>query len=222
MLIDKLLILRYDILIKKEGEKQMKKIIAIPILILTIFLIVVTFVDFTKADAFPVGKNYIDSKNVYKQENFIYTDKPFLIKNNTRYTFSISRRYVDGAPFEVIIDFYQDKNYINNVSRDRDSLNFDIPTNTYYFTFLAPPNANFADLRFIDNDGKYVTGDELADVQFEEGETFTTYEPYQRDSFSSTTIFYVLLVGLPIIGIGVGVSWHFLTGINKKKKRKTR
>jgi hypothetical protein len=129
---------------------------------------------------------------------------------------------VDGAPFEVIIDFYQDKNYINNVSRDRDTLNFDIPTNTYYFTFLAPPNANFADLRFIDNDGKYVTGDELADVQFEEGETFTTYEPYQRDSFSSTTIFYVLLVGLPIIGIGVGVSWHFLTGINKKKKRKTR
>lgn len=198
----------------------MKKIIALPILILTIFLIVVTFVDFATPNTMPLGKNYINSQNVFKQENYIYTDEPFLIKGETRYTFSISRQYLDGAPFEVVIDFYQDKNYINQIKRNDYNLNFDIPTNIYYFTFLTPPNANYADLRFIDNDGRYQTGDELIDVQFEEGESFSVYEPYEGYSFFRTALFYILLGSLTFLSFGIGLSWYFLTKKPKRKKKK--
>lgn len=198
----------------------MKKIILLPILLLTIFLFVATFIDVKTPSKLPDGKNYIDSNNVFKEERFIYVDEPFLVKENTKYTFSVSRAYVDGSPFEAIIEFYEDTRLINVYSKDDWTMSFDIPTNTYYFTFTTPLKTNYIDLRFVDN-GDYVTGDELVDVQLEEGDIFTEYEPYVNPNFFESTLFIIIFGSVIIVGTLGGLYWHYRTNYsNPKSKRK--
>lgn len=204
----------------------MKKIILIPVVLVTLLLILATFVDVSSPNKLPNGKNYIDSLNVYKEERFVYTDKPFLVKSNTNYTFSVSRDYVDGALFEVIIDLYENEEVINVVSRDTRTLRFDYRTNTYYFSFKTPENVNYIDLRFTDNGPGY-EGEELVNVQVEEGTIYSEYEPYSSETLWDNTwfiiVFIVVLTSLIFVPIIILIAAK-ISSKNKetKKHKKTR
>jgi len=204
-------------------EKYMKKLILIPVVLVTLLLILATFVDISSPKKLPDGKNYIDSLNVYKEERFVYTDKPFLVKGNTNYTFSISRDYVDGALFEVIIDLYENEEVINIVSRDTRTLRFDYRTNTFYFSFKTPENVNYIDLRFTDNGPGY-EGEELVNVQLEEGTTYTEYEPYSSqtlwDNLWFIIVFIVILSTIILIPIAVVIYSKISNKKTLSKKRR--
>ena len=195
----------------------MKKLILIPVVLVTLLLILATFVDISSPNKLPDGKNYLDSLNVYKEERFVYTDKPFLVKGNTNYTFSISRDYVDGALFEVIIDLYENEEVINIVSRDTRTLRFDYRTNTYYFSFKTPENVNFIDLRFTDNGPGY-EGEELVNVQFEEGTTYTEYEPYSSQTLWDNQWFIIVFIVILSTIIFIPVSVILIAKISNRKK----
>lgn len=194
----------------------MKKIILLPVVLLTIFLVLATFVDFSVNDKFPEGKNYINSFNAYKEERFVYIKDKFLVKENTIYTFSISRMYVDGAPFEVIFDLYEDERLIQIVSRDDRSMAIDSATNVFYFSFTTAPKTNYIGLRFVDN-GDYQNGTELIDVQLEEGNLFTPYEAYVVKSFFQEPVFYIISVSILIFGAVSGYIWHMLRKNSKRR-----
>ncbi len=201
----------------------MKKLILIPVVLVTLLLILATFVDISSPKKLPDGKNYIDSLNVYKEERFVYTDKPFLVKGNTNYTFSISRDYVDGALFEVIIDLYENEEVVNIVSRDTRTLRFDYRTNTFYFSFKTPENVNYIDLRFTDNGPGY-EGEELVNVQLEEGTTYTEYEPYSSqtlwDNLWFIIVFIVILSTIILIPIAVVIYSKISNKKTLSKKRR--
>jgi len=198
-------------------EKYMKKLILIPVVLVTLLLILATFVDISSPKKLPDGKNYIDSLNVYKEERFVYTDKPFLVKGNTNYTFSISRDYVDGALFEVIIDLYEDETVINVVSRDTRTLRFDYRTNTFYFSFKTPENVNFIDLRFTDNGPGY-EGEELVNVQLEEGTIYTEYEPYSSQTLWDNQWFIIVFIVILSTVILIPISVVIIAKISNRKK----
>jgi hypothetical protein len=201
----------------------MKKLILIPVVLVTLLLILATFVDISSPNKLPDGKNYIDSLNVYKEERFVYTDKPFLVKANTNYTFSVSRDYVDGALFEVIIDLYENEEVVNIVSRDTRTLRFDYRTNTFYFSFKTPENVNYIDLRFTDNGPGY-EGEELVNVQLEEGTTYTEYEPYSSqtlwDNLWFIIVFIVILSTIILIPIAVVIYSKISNKKTLSKKRR--
>jgi hypothetical protein len=198
-------------------EKYMKKLILIPVVLVTLLLILATFVDISSPKKLPDGKNYIDSLNVYKEERFVYTDKPFLVKGNTNYTFSISRDYVDGALFEVIIDLYENEEVINIVSRDTRTLRFDYRTNTFYFSFKTPENVNFIDLRFTDNGPGY-EGEELVNVQLEEGTVYTEYEPYSSQTLWDNLWFIIVFIVILSTVILIPISVVIIAKISNRKK----
>jgi hypothetical protein len=198
-------------------EKYMKKLILIPVVLVTLLLILATFVDISSPKKLPDGKNYIDSLNVYKEERFVYTDKPFLVKGNTNYTFSISRDYVDGALFEVIIDLYENEEVINIVSRDTRTLRFDYRTNTFYFSFKTPENVNFIDLRFTDNGQEY-EGEELVNVQLEEGTVYTEYEPYSSQTLWDNLWFIIVFIVILSTVILIPISVVIIAKISNRKK----
>jgi hypothetical protein len=197
-------------------EKYMKKLILIPVVLVTLLLILATFVDISSPKKLPDGKNYIDSLNVYKEERFVYTDKPFLVKGNTNYTFSISRDYVDGALFEVIIDLYENEEVINIVSRDTRTLRFDYRTNTFYFSFKTPENVNYVDLRFTDNGQEY-EGEELVNVQLEEGTVYTEYEPYSSQTLWDNLWFIIVFIAILSTIILIPIAVVIYSKISNKK-----
>ena len=195
----------------------MKKLILIPVVLVTLLLILATFVDISSPNKLPDGKNYLDSLNVYKEERFVDTEKLFLVKVNTNFTLSISRDYVDGALFEVIIDLYENEEVINIVSRDTRTLRFDYRTNTYYFSFKTPENVNFIDLRFTDNAPGY-EGEELVNVQFEEGTTYTEYEPYSSQTLWDNQWFIIVFIVILSTIIFIPVSVILIAKISNRKK----
>jgi len=182
----------------------MKKIMLFSILLLIFFLIFATVLDLNHPDSFPEGKNYIDSENVTVDERFIYIKDNFLIKGGTTYTFSIARNYVDGRPFELIINLYDDETFLYSITKDEYTMSFDYITNIYYLTFLTNENANYADVQFSNNSG-YEVGEELVDVQLEEGDQYTEYEPYIESSFFDTWTFYLVFGGFVLIIVVAGI-----------------
>jgi len=133
----------------------------------------------------PGGKNYIDSENVVKVNLNVSSIQPFLIKSYTEYNFSVSRDYVDGAPFNLTLTFYDNENYLTEISEDDYTMDFDLNLNVFYMRFVSPVNANYIEFTFNDN-GSYQSGDELIGVQLEEGTFPTEYEPYIKGSVIDT------------------------------------
>ena len=199
----------------------MKKIMLFSILLLIFFLIFATVLDLNHPDSLPEGKNYIDSENLTVDERFIYIDKPFLIKGGTNYTFSIARNYVDGRPFELIINLYDDENFLYSITKDEYTMSFDYITNIYYLTFLTNENANYADIQIANNSG-YELGDELVDVQLEEGDEYTDYEPYIESSFFDTWTFYLVFGSFVLIIVVAGILEFIFIMKSKNKDRKVK
>jgi hypothetical protein len=139
----------------------------------------------------PGGKNYISSDNVVKVGDIVNSINPFLVKSYTDYTFSVSRDYVDGAPFNLNVYFYDNDGYISDESTDDFSMTFDNTLNVYYFTFTTPAECNYLEFDFNDN-GSYVSGSELIDVQLEEGLIATVYEPYIQGDIMDTSSPYFI------------------------------
>jgi len=199
----------------------MKKIMLFSILLLIFFLIFATVLDLNHPDSLPEGKNYIDSENLTVDERFIYIDKPFLIKGGTNYTFSIARNYVDGRSFELIINLYDDENFLYSITKDEYTMSFDYITNIYYLTFLTNENANYADIQIANNSG-YELGDELVDVQLEEGDEYTDYEPYIESSFFDTWTFYLVFGSFVLIIVVAGILEFIFIMKSKNKDRKVK
>lgn len=169
----------------------MKKFIFSMFLFLSLFSIFIMKVSAYSPHYLPGGKNYISSDNVVKVGDIVNSINPFLVKSYTAYTFSVSRDYVDGAPFNLNVIFYDNDGYLSDVFTDDFSMIFDSILNVYYFTFTTPAECNYLDFDFNDN-GTYVSGTELINVQLEEGTIPTVYEPYiQGDIIDTSSPYFI-------------------------------
>ena len=180
----------------------MKKILILPIFVITLLFVIAPFIKNDNIENFPNGKNYVNPDNMYIEGNFIFNKDPILIKPDTTYTVSISRYYVDNAPFEFIFDFYADETLTKRLNEDDDTMDFDIPTNTYYFTFKTQSNTNYLDFYFSNNAGLSEIGD-LEDIQIEEGDVFTDFEPYKAKMFFGSMDFFIILIIIITITISM-------------------
>jgi len=169
----------------------MKKFIFSMFLFLSFLSIFIITVSAYSPHYLPGGKNYISSDNVVKVGDIVNSINPFLVKSYTDYTFSVSRDYVDGAPFNLNVYFYDNDGYISDESTDDFSMTFDNTLNVYYFTFTTPAECNYLEFDFNDN-GSYVSGSELIDVQLEEGLIATVYEPYIQGDIMDTSSPYFI------------------------------
>jgi hypothetical protein len=157
----------------------------------SIFVIIsIIFYSFISIKAYsphylPGGKNYISTDNVFKVNMDVRSIEPFLIKPYTEYTFSVSRDYVDGAPFYLTLTFYDNEGYLFEITEDRNSLDFDIDLNVYYLSFISPANANYLEFTFNDN-GDYEPSKVFVGIQLEEGNLPTEYESYIKGSVIDT------------------------------------
>ncbi|MDT8337314.1 MAG: hypothetical protein RQ856_05760 [Candidatus Izemoplasmatales bacterium] len=169
----------------------MKKLIFSMFLFLSFLLIFIIKVAAYSPHYLPGGKNYISSDNAIEVSDIVSSINPFLVKSYTDYTFSVSRDYVDGAPFNLNVYFYDNDRYISEVSADDFTMSFDITLNVYYFTFKTPAESNYLEFDFNDN-GTYVSGTELINVQLEEGLVATAYEPYiQGDIIDTSSPYFI-------------------------------
>lgn len=180
----------------------MKKILILPIFVITLLFVIAPFIKNDNIENFPNGKNYVNPDNMYIEGNFIFNKDPILIKPDTTYTISISRYYVDGGPFEFIFDFYADETLTKRLNEDDGTMDFDIPTNTYYFTFNTQSNTNYLDFYFSNNAGLSEIGD-LEDIQIEEGDVFTDFEPYKAKMFFGSMDFFIILIIILTITISM-------------------
>ena len=180
----------------------MKKILILPIFVITLLFVIAPFIKNDNIENFPNGKNYVNPDNMYIEGNFIFNKEPILIKPDTTYTISISRYYVDGGPFEFIFDFYADETLTKRLNEDDGTMDFDIPTNTYYFTFKTQSNTNYLDFYFSNNAGLSEIGD-LEDIQIEEGDVFTDFEPYKAKMFFGSMDFFIILIIIITITISM-------------------
>lgn len=180
----------------------MKKILILPIFVITLLFVIAPFIKNDNIENFPNGKNYVNPDNMYIEGNFIFNKEPILIKPDTTYTISISRYYVDGGPFEFIFDFYADETLTKRLNEDDGTMDFDIPTNTYYFTFKTQSNTNYLDFYFSNNAGLSEIGD-LEDIQIEEGDVFTEYEAYKAKMFFGSMDFFIILIIIITITISM-------------------
>ena len=138
----------------------------------------------------PGGKNYISSENIIKVDETISTINPFLIKPYTDYTLTIGRDYTDGRPFSMTITFYNNDLILSQIIID--DANLDPYGNDFYFnTFRTPVEANYLSFEFIDN-GSYISGNELVNVQIEEGVSPSNYEPYIEGNIIDTSSPYFI------------------------------
>ncbi len=138
----------------------------------------------------PGGKNYISSENIIKVNETVSTIEPFLIKPYTDYTLSISRDYTDGRPFMMTIYFYNNDELISQLNINDENLV--LYENEFYTnTFKSPVEANYLGFEFIDN-GSYVSGTELIDVQIEEGSSYSPYETYIEGNIIDTSSPYFI------------------------------
>lgn len=192
----------------------MKKVLVLPVFFLFIFLTLAIFADFNVTETYPIGKNYIDSSNIYEREGYIYSEEPMLARPGTRYTFSIAKDYVDGAPFEVMINLMKDEQVLSRITRDERSMSFDIDKNLYYFTFMTRPDTTHFTLQLSDN-GTYVEKEGLVNVQLEEGNVLTDYEPFEKEITVGSIIFYSVSLVVILGSLGIGL---ILYNNDKKKK----
>ncbi|MDY0318351.1 MAG: hypothetical protein RBQ64_07270 [Candidatus Izemoplasmatales bacterium] len=194
----------------------MKKILILPIFVITLLFVIAPFIKNDNIENFPNGKNYVNPDNMYIEGNFIFNKEPILIKPNTTYTISISRYYVDGGPFEFIFDFYADETLTKRLNEDDGTMDFDIPTNTYYFTFNTQSNTNYLDFYFSNNAGLSEIGD-LEDIQIEEGDVFTDFEPYKAKMFFGSMDFFIILIIILTITISMVSVFYY----NKYRDKRT-
>lgn len=169
----------------------MKKFIFSMFLFLSLLSIFIIKVAAYSPHYLPGGKNYISSDNVVKVGDIVNSINPFLVKSYTAYTFSVSRDYVDGAPFNLNVIFYDNDGYLSDEFTDDFSMTFDNTLNVYYFTFTTPAECNYLEFEFNDN-GSYVSGTELINVQLEEGTIATVYEPYIQGDIMDTSSPYFI------------------------------
>ena len=196
----------------------MKKILILPIFVITLLFVIAPFVKTNSIENFPKGKNYVNPDNMNIEGNFIFNKEPILIKSDTTYTVSVSRYYVDGGPFEFIFDYYNDEIVTKRLNEDDNSMNFDIATNTYYFTFTTQSNTNYFDFYFSNNAGLDEIG-ELADIQIEEGETFTSFEPYKTKIFFGSMDFFIILIIVSTITISIVLVFYYNKYQGNKKEK---
>ena len=194
----------------------MKKILILPIFVITLLFVIAPFIKNDNIENFPNGKNYVNPDNMYIEGNFIFNKEPILIKPNTTYTISISRYYVDGGPFEFFFDFYADETLTKRLNEDDGTMDFDIPTNTYYFTFNTQSNTNYLDFYFSNNAGLSEIGD-LEDIQIEEGDVFTDFEPYKAKMFFGSMDFFIILIIILTITISMVSVFYY----NKYRDKRT-
>jgi len=95
-------------------------------------------------------------------------------------------------------------------------VDFDIPTNTYYFTFNTQSNTNYLDFYFSNNAGLSEIGD-LEDIQIEEGDVFTDFEPYKAKMFFGSMDFFIILIIILTITISMVSVFYY----NKYRDKRT-
>ena len=194
----------------------MKKILILPIFVLTLLFVIAPFIKIDSTKNFPKEKNYVNPNNMYIEGNFIFNKKPIIIKPDTTYTVSISRYYVDGGPFEFIYNFYVDETLSIILNEDRETMDFDISTNKYYFTFKTQSKTNYLDFYFSNNARLNEVGD-LEDVQIEEGAVFTDFEPYKAKMFFGSMDFFIILIIILTITISAVSIFYY----NKNRDKRT-
>jgi len=121
---------------------------------------------------------------------------PFLIKPETTYTLSFSERLFDPF-FEVEICMYENEAEIGVLTLTADD--FDIKgsvTLTAYYTFQSLETSNYMAIYFygVDLEKPY----QMPDIQLEEGQRATSYEPYVEGSLMDTTSPYFQSSGVII------------------------
>ena len=205
----------------------MKKILILPILVITLLFVIAPFIKIDAVENYPNGKNYVNPDNMNIEGNFIFNKEPILIKPDTTYTVSISRYYVDGGPFEFIFDFYTDETLTKRLNEDDISMDFDIPTNIYYFTFKTQSNTNYFDFYFSNNAGLTEINN-LENIQIEEGDIFTDFEPYKAKMFFGSMDFFIILIIISTISVSIFAILYYNKSIknrnlqNKKNNQKNK
>lgn len=169
----------------------MKKIVLVLVLSLGIFISVFIKVSAYSPHYLPGGKNYIASDNILKIGSYINTNEAFLVKPYTEYTFSFGVDYMAGGFVDILVYFYDNSQYIEEVYmtndlESSDPLTYDNVLDVYYFNFTTPAECNYISFEFLDN-GTYTPGEELIDVQLEEGNIATIYEPYIQGNIIDTS-----------------------------------
>ncbi|HQN74926.1 MAG TPA: Ig-like domain repeat protein [Bacillota bacterium] len=167
----------------------MKKNILLVFLSLIVVTIFTVQVSAYSPHYLPGGKNYISSDNIIKVDETISTINPFLVKPYTDYTFSVYRDYFDGRDFLGSIYFYDNEDYLSEINYD--NLTMISEGNYLYLTFKTPAEANYLAFEFRDN-GTFVSGTELINVQLEEGTVMTAYEPYIQGTIIDTSSPYFI------------------------------
>ncbi|MFA7560935.1 MAG: hypothetical protein WCY80_02385 [Candidatus Izemoplasmatales bacterium] len=197
----------------------MKKIIIIPLVLVIAFLIAATFIKVDTENVYPEGKNYFDPANVYKDDGYISTKNKFIVKPQTRYTFSISEEHWKLAPLEITVHYYDGDQSIYPINRYVDSGNsnmlYDSASKRYYFSFLTTPKTDLISIHFTDNID-YQNGQKVSGIQLEEGSKLTEFEAYVGTSFFETEIFYAILITVLTAGLIGGIVWH-LASKNPKR-----
>lgn len=169
----------------------MKKRLLLLMILVSLLSIFIVRVDAYSPHYLPGGKNYISSDNIIKVGEQVSTINPFLVKPYTDYTFSIERYYTDGREFIMTISFYDDDILLSQLNLDDSIMQLTPDGSSMFYTFKTPVETNYMEFEFRDN-GSYVSGTELTNVQLEEGTLPTAYEPYIEGNILDTSSPYFI------------------------------
>lgn len=166
-------------------------------LLSSIFLMGVISVHASTSDYLPGGINYLDENNFHRDGTYYYeTNNAFLIKPYTNYTLTIQETYAKLESGAVEIYFYDNSTCISSIYKATHEF-LDYNQDYYYINFTTPSNCNYIEMIFED-DGSYFTNHGMSGMQLEEGDSFTTYEPFVAGSQVDTTAPYFASVNTVI------------------------
>jgi hypothetical protein len=137
----------------------------------------------------PGGKNYLSGDNFhYEITPYYSTLENFLVKPYTEYTLTLHKDYC-GDPFtHVEIVLYNNTMEVDSLyitPGDFDTLEGD----WFYKTFTTTSDTNYIAITFEDSLEYFVEGS-LHQIQLEEGNTFTGFEPYIEGELIDTSAPY--------------------------------
>ncbi|XMB71715.1 hypothetical protein RJI07_06275 [Mycoplasmatota bacterium WC30] len=141
----------------------------------------------------PGGKNYLSSENfaINEEGDEYNTIDTFVVKPYTEYTLTTPRIYSDGRWEYIQIEFYNNETPIDSYTNYNSDLTYyeDGSYQGYYFSFTTTSETNYLSIAFH-NESNYFQINGLTDIQLEEGNQFTGYEPYTEGALIDTSAPY--------------------------------
>jgi len=137
----------------------------------------------------PGGKNYLSEDNFYYETPLYYTTiENFLVKPYTTYTLTLPIGYCESqfTVIEVVL-------YDNSDAEDFLEISPDMLSSSdgdwFYYTFTTTSSTNYMSMTFEDGHLYFAEGS-AHEIQLEEGEIFTGFEPYIEGEILDTSAPY--------------------------------